>query len=387
MDFELTEAQKMMQSTVREFVEKELPKDFVRKWDSDPNMKWLPKEIIRKAADLGLTAMGVAKEYGGIGGDLMDDVILSMELSRRAVAASFGLHQGMYVRIISEYGSEQQKKEFLPKLANGEIGLCLGLTEPGGGTDLFGALKTTAVAEGDCYVLNGQKTFITGAHVQPYSILLAITDPKATKKTKGTSLFFLDHKLPGVDIRLLHKISMRGAGSNEIYLTDVRIPKSNLIGELNKGFTQLLSLLNPERILCAADTVGIAQGAFEEALEYAKTRTAFGKPIGQFQVLQHWLADMVIEIELARMIVFKAAWLFDLRKPCHLEAAAAKVFASDTACKVTTNAIELFGGAGLMDETDIQRYFRDARQFTFSPISNEMARNFIGELIGLPRSF
>jgi acyl-CoA dehydrogenase len=387
MNFELTETQKMLRATIREFVEKELPKEFVRKWDSDENMTWLPKNILNKAAELGFTAISVPKEYGGLGSDLIDDVILAEEISRRCPAAYFALSAGIFVRLIEEFGNEKQKMEYLPKLATAEIGFCIALTEPGGGTDLIGALKTTAIDDGDDFIINGQKTYISGAHVQPYMVTLAITDKNAPKKSKATSLFLIDRNSPGIEIRPLHKISMRGAGTNEVYFNDVRVPKSNLLGELNKGFSQLMSLLNPERIVCAAQTVGIAQGAYEEALEYAKTRMAFGKPIGQFQVIQHWLADMWIEIELSRLITYKAAWQFANKQPCHLEAAAAKVFAADTAVKVTTNAMEIFAGSGLMVETDIQRYFRDARQFTFSPISNEMARNFIGELSGLPRSF
>jgi acyl-CoA dehydrogenase len=180
---------------------------------------------------------------------------------------------------------------------------------------------------------------------------------------------------------------MRGLGANEIFYTDVKVPKNDLLGEENKGFYHLIKFMNPERINCAAATVGLAQGAFEEALEYAKTRMAFGKPIGQFQTLQHWLADMSIEIELARLMTYKAAWLSSIGEPCYFESAAANSFASETAVKTTSNAMEIFGGAGVTMEYDIQRYFRDARQFTFSPISNEMARNVIGESLGLPRSF
>ena len=287
-------------------------------------MTWLPDEILQKAVALGFNAMHVPVEYGGMGGNLIDEVILAEEVSRRSAAASFGLHMGLFVSLIHAYGNERQKNEYLPKLAKGQIGFCIGLTEPGGGTDVIGALKTTAVSDGDDFIVNGQKTYITGAHVAPYTCALVITDKDAPKKSKGVSLLLIDLKSPGVEIRPLHKISMLGAGSNEVYFTDVRVPKENLLGGLNKGFSQMMILLNPERILTAADTVGIAQGAYEEALEYAKTRTAFGKPIGQFQVLQHWLADMWIEIELSRLITYKAAWLFAQNQPCWMEAAAAR---------------------------------------------------------------
>jgi len=387
MDFEFTEAQKMLRNTVREFVEKELTIEYVRKWDADENMRWLSPEIARKARELGFTAIHVPKEYGGLGGDLIDDVIIVEEVARRSPPAAFGLGGGMFVRLILAHGNEKQKNNYLPKIAKGEIGFCIGLTEPAGGTDLLGAISSTAVPDGDDYVVNGQKIYITGAHVAPYICALVITDKTAAKRTRAMSLFFIDLKSPGIEIRALHKLSMRGAGANEVFFTDVKVSKTNMLGELNKGFYCLITLLNPERIICAATTVGLAQGAYELALDYAKTRTAFGKPIGQFQVIQHWLADMAIEIELGRLMMYKAAWLFAKGQPCYLEAAAAKVCTSEIAVKTTTNAMEIFAGAGVMMESDIQRYFRDARQFTFAPVSNEMARNFIGELLGLPRSF
>lgn len=387
MDFEFSEAQKMLRATVREFVDRELPIEFVRKWDADESMSWMPRQIHLKAVELGLTSCQLPNEYGGTGGDFVDEIIIIEEVSRRSPAAAFGLGGGMFVRLIEAHGNEKQKKEYLPKMAKAETGFCIGLTEPGGGTDLLGALRTTAVEDGDNFVVNGQKIYITGAHVAPYIMTLVITNKDAAKRHRAMSLLIIDLKSPGVEIRPLHKISMRGSGANEVFFTDVRVPKENLLGQLNNGFFQLITLLNPERIVCAATTVGLAQGAFELALDYAKTRTAFGKPIGQFQVLQHWLADMSIEIELARLMTYKAAWLFAKDQPCYFEAAAAKVCASEAAVKTTTNAMEIFAGAGVMAESDIQRYFRDARQFTFAPISNEMARNFIGELMGLPRSF
>jgi acyl-CoA dehydrogenase len=387
VDFEFTESQKMLRSSVREFVERELPVDYIRKWDADENMRWLDLGIHRKAIQLGFAHGSVPKEYGGLGGSFIDEVITVEEVSRRSPCAAFGLGGGMFVRLIHAHASEEQKNNYLPKIARGEIGFCIGLTEPAGGTDLLGAISSTAVADGDEYVVNGQKIYITGAHVAPYICALVITDKAAPKRHKAMSLFFIDLKSKGVEVKPLHKLSMRGSGANEVFFTDVRVPKSNMLGELNKGFYSLVTLLNPERIICAATTVGLAQGAYELAMDYAKSRTAFGKVIGGFQVIQHWLADMAIEIEMGRLMTYKAAWLFENDKPCWFEATAAKICTSETAVKTTTNAMEIFAGAGVMMESDIQRYFRDARQFTFAPISNEMGRNFLGELLGLPRSF
>ena len=388
MDFSFTAEQDAMRSTVRKFVEKELTKEYLRKWDEDENLNWLSPEILKKAAGLGLFAAQVPKEYGGLDGTLIDGVIITEEVGRRSPAASLVLGGGsLYVDLLVEHGTEQQKNAYLPGLAQGEITFAVGLTEPAGGTDLLGALSTSATADGDDYILNGQKVYITGAHMADRIVTLAITDKSASKRSRAMSLFLVDPKSAGLETRLMHKISMRGLGANEVFYTDVRVPKTDLLGELHKGFYHLIKFLNPERIICAAATVGLAQGAFEEALEYAKTRIAFGKPIGQFQTLQHWLADMAVEIEMGRMMTYKAAWLLSVGEPCHFEAAAANAWASETAVKTTTNAMEIFGGAGVTMEYDIQRYFRDARQFTFSPISNEMSRNFIGESLGLPRSF
>ncbi|MDD5311990.1 MAG: acyl-CoA/acyl-ACP dehydrogenase [Dehalococcoidia bacterium] len=388
MEFELTESQKMLQNTVREFVEKEITKEYCRRWDTNhETMDWLDQRIRIKGIELGLFCIAVPKEYGGLGGGMVDEVIIVEQVARRSPTAAFSVGGRMFVELIMQYGTEEQKNEYLPKMANGTIGFAIAITEPAGGTDVLGAMSTTAVSNGDNFIINGQKIYITGAHRADFICTLAITDRNQPKRSKAVSLLFVDRKSKGLEVKPLNKLSMRGAGTNEVFYADVRVPRENLIGELNKGFYQLVSLLNPERIFCAATTVGLAQGAFEDALEYAKSRMAFGKPIGQFQIIQHWLADMAIEIEMGRLMTYKAAWLLDQGKPAYLEAAAAKVCTSEIAVKTTTNAMEIFAGAGVMMETDIQRYFRDARQFTFAPISNEMARNFIGELMGLPRSF
>lgn len=388
MDFSFTEEQEMMRDTIRKFIKKELNKEYIRKWDESDDLHWLSPEKIQKAAEIGLFAKPIPEEYGGLGGDMIDEVIIVEELSRCSPAAAGVLGLGrMYVDLFLEYGTEEQKKAYLPEMANGKLSFAIGLTEPAGGTDLLGAITASAVADGNDYVINGQKLYITGAHVADYIITLVITDKSAAKKSRAMSLFVVDAKSLGLDIRLLRKMSMRGLGTCEVFFTDVRVPKSQLLGNLNEGWYHLIKLLNPERIISAAATVGLAQGAFEEALAYAKDRIAFGKPIGQFQILQHWLADMAVEVEMARLITYKAAWLLATNRPCHFEATAAKTWSSEIAVKTTTNAMEIFAGAGVMMEYDIQRYFRDARQFTFAPISNEMARNFIGELLGLPRSF
>jgi len=377
-----------MRGTVRKFVEKELTKDYIREWDENEDMNWLNPEILEKAVEIGLSAIPVPKEYEGLGGDLIDGVIITEEVGRRSPAAALILGGGrMFVDLLLDHGTEEQKSAYLPEMAKGRLWFAIGLTEPAGGTDLLGAISTLAVADGDDYVINGQKVYITGAHVAQYIVTLVITDKSAAKRSRAMSLFIVDTKSPGLETRLLHKLSMRGLGANEVFYTDVRVPKTNLLGQLNEGWYQLIKFLNPERIICAAATVGLAQGAFEESLDYAKTRLAFGKPIGQFQVLQHWLADMAVEIEMGRLMTYKAAWLSSEGQPCHFEATAAKAWTSEIAVKTTTNAMELFAGAGVMMEYDIQRYFRDARQFTFAPISNEMSRNFLGELLGLPRSF
>jgi alkylation response protein AidB-like acyl-CoA dehydrogenase len=390
MDFGFTEEQTLLRNSMREFVDKEIKGDYARDLDEDPSKMFIDDAMWQKIKGLGIFAASVPEEYGGLGGSFMDDVIIAEEFARGsvAVAMSFGATTGFGARSILFSGNEEQKKYFLPKIAQGEIKFCMAVTEPGGGTDILGALKTIARQDGDHFIVNGQKIFITNAHKADYLLTLVKTDETASKKAKSLSLFLIPVKdNPGIEIVPLKKFTIKGASACEIFFDNATVPAKNMLGELHNGWYELLKTLNHERIMVAALTNGLGQAALEDMVDYAKKREAFGRPIGQYQAIQHKVADTVMELEFAKLITYKAAWLLEQGKPCHLEAAMAKLVSSEMAFKAGTRGLDILAGYGVTLDYDMQRYFRDSRQCTFSPISNEMVRNFIAEQFGLPRSY
>lgn len=390
MDFAFTEEQRLLRDSMREFVNKEIKGDYARDLDEDPSKMFIDDAMWQKIKDLGIFAASVPEEYGGLGGSFMDDVIIAEEFARGsvAVAMSFGATTGFGARSILFSGNEEQKKYFLPKIAQGEIKFCMAVTEPGGGTDILGALKTFAHQDGDHFIVNGQKIFITNAHKADYLLTLVKTDETASRKAKSLSLFLIPVKdNPGIEIVPLKKFTIKGASACEIFFDNVKVPAKNMLGELHNGWYELLKTLNHERIMVAALTNGIGQAALEDMVDYAKKREAFGRPIGQYQAIQHKVADTVMELEFAKLITYKATWLLEQGKPCHLEAAMAKLVSSEMAFNAATRGLDILAGYGVTTDYDMQRYFRDSRQCTFSPISNEMVRNFIAEQFGLPRSY
>jgi acyl-CoA dehydrogenase len=389
MDFDFTQEQKMFRDNLRKFVDKNVKGEYARDLDEDPEKMFIDDVMWQKIKDLGIFAAAVPEEYGGMGGTIMDDVIIAEEFARgsAAVAMSFGATTGFGARSILFAGNEEQKRYFLPKIAEGEIRFAMAVTEPAGGTDILGALKTFAERRGDDFVVNGQKVFITNAHKADYLLTLVKTD-KTAKKTKALSLFLIPVKdNPGIKIVPIKKFTIKGASACEIFFDDAKVPAANLLGELNNGWYELLKTLNHERIIVACLTNGIGQAAFEDMVEYAKTREAFERPIGQYQAIQHKIADTAMELEFAKLITYKAATLLDQGKPCYLEAAMAKLVSSEMAFHAGTRGLDILAGYGCTVEYDMQRYFRDSRQCTFSPISNEMVRNAIAEHYGLPRSY
>jgi alkylation response protein AidB-like acyl-CoA dehydrogenase len=390
MDFGFTEEQKLLRESMREFVNKEIKGEYARDLDEDPSKMFIDDAMWQKIKNLGIFAASVPEEYGGLSGSFMDDVIIAEEFARGscAVAMSFGATTGFGARTILFSGNEEQKKYFLPKIAQGEIKFCMAVTEPGGGTDILGALKTVAQQDGDNFIVNGQKIFITNAHKADYLLTLVKTDETASKKAKSLSLFLIPVKdNPGIEIIPMKKFTIKGASACEIFFDNAKVPEKNMLGELHNGWYELLKTLNHERIIVAALTNGLGQAALEDMVDYAKKREAFGRPIGQYQAIQHKIADTALELELAKLITYKATWLLETGKPCHMEAAMAKLFSSEMAFRAGARGLDVLAGYGVTTDYDMQRYFRDSRQCTFSPISNEMVRNFIAEQYGLPRSY
>ena len=387
MDFSFTEEQELMRTAVREFCEKEITSEKIREWEE--TLDFMPQEVWDKAAAMGLFAASIPETYGGDGADMVTAMVGFEEISKASTAVALGVGAtiGFGTRPIVELGSEEQKQGFLPQIAEGKLKFSLALTEPAGGTDVLGAISTYADSDGDDFVLSGQKIYITGAHVADYLTTVAITDRENPKRSHALSIILVPADSPGIDIRIIPKVSTHCCGSCEVFYDNVRVPKTNLLGTLNNGWYDVLSTLNPERIGVAMISVGLAEKVFEDCLAYSKQREAFGKPIGQFMIIQHYLADMAVGIENARNLVYKCAWLADTGRPYHIEATMAGLYASQMALDASTVGMEIFGGYGVTMEADIQRYWRDSQQMVFSPISNEMSKNFIAQCYGLPKSF
>lgn len=386
MDFSLTEEQQMMRDAMEKFCKNELNKEYV-KW-MDENVDFPPEELWQKFVDMGMFRANVPVEYGGDGVGQLDQMISFEPVCKASmsVALAVGTTTGFGTRFIADMGSEEQKKAYLPQLAEGKLKMCMALTEPGGGTDILGALKTFAEDKGDVWVINGQKMFITGAHVSDYLITICKTE-KDAKPSRSLSVFLVPGNAQGITINKVQKISCHHCDSVEVVFEDVVIPKENLLGSRGNGWYESLSVLNPERIGVAMMGVGLIAAAYEDAFQYVQEREAFGGPIARFQILQHYLADMYINLENSRNLTYKAAWLCDQGLPYHLEATMAKLVAADGALHATTHGAEILGGYGICNEYSMQRYLRDALQIQFSPISNEMSRNMLMQFQGLPKSW
>jgi acyl-CoA dehydrogenase len=285
------------------------------------------------------------------------------------------------------YGTDEQKQRFLPAIAKGEARLSIGFTEPGGGTDLLGGMRTHATRTEDGWLISGNKTWCSSAHVADYILLLARTDRNVEKRHQGLTLFLVPGKAEGLQVSEIPKLGMRSLGSCDVGLDEVFVPDDLVLGEPGRAWYMLLPTLNNERIMLASFCVGILDGILEDVLAFVKEREAFGRKIGGFQILQHYIADIAMWRHQAELLVYEAATLLSEGKDCFMETSAAKVQASEYAVKAADLAIQILGGMGYSAETDAQRYWRDARLFRIGPVTNEMARNSIAELLGLPRSF
>jgi alkylation response protein AidB-like acyl-CoA dehydrogenase len=389
MDFELDGEMEMFRASVREWVDKEAPKDWAR--DLERREHEYPFELWEKLAAAGFHGIGVPEEYGGQGGDVVTQMILARELARTlgGLAWIWGITSFAGVKSIGLYGSDEQKQRFLPEIAEGNIRFAAGFTEPEGGTDVLGAMKTMAVRDDAAggWRVSGSKLWCSSAHVADYILLLARSETNVEKRHHGLTLFVMPAKSEGVTITELPKLGMRSMGSCEVGLDNVLVSDDLVLGEPGKAWYMLLPTLNNERIVLASFCCGILDGVLEDALAYMQQREAFGRKIGQFQILQHYVADIAMWQEQAELMVLKAAWLQSQGKECYQESNMAKVVASEYAVQAADLGIQIYGGMGYSAETDMQRYWRDARLFRIGPVTNEMARNSIAENLGLPRSF
>jgi acyl-CoA dehydrogenase len=386
LNFDCGEQKELLRQEIRKLVERECPRDYVREMDEKEEF---PRRVWNALAEAGYLSIPIDSQYGGSGGDILDMVIVVEEMAKKSasIALTFMMSSCFGAKALTFAGNERQKQDLLPRLARGQIMFAISLTEPDGGTDVLNAMRTTARAEGDTFIINGSKVWTTCAHLADYMVVYARSNPHATKKTQGITTFLVDPKTPGIEIRKMNKLGIRATSSFEVFYNDVRVPRQNILGRLDYGFYDLLPMLNNERILVAAICLGLAQAAFADALEYARQRHASGRPIGQFQAIQHELARTATDIELAKLITYKAAWLQSLGRECGQEANMAKLVAANTACQAADRGMQILGGYCYSMEFDMQRYWRDSRLYRIAPITDEMVLNFIGERLGLPRSF
>lgn len=386
MDFALTDEQELFRASVREWVEAEYPKARALELDASDDY---PFELHQAMADAGFHAVGLPEEYGGAGGDVIAQCLLARELARSlaGMAMLYTINSFAGGKSVGLYGTPEQKRRLLPDLAAGRTRFAIAVTEPAGGTDLLGAMRTTATPVEGGWVLNGNKVWSTQAHVADHLLVLARTDRDVAKSSQGTTLFLVSRPSPGLEVTTLPKLGLRPVGSCAVSMQDVFVPDDDVLGEPGDAWGQLLGTLNNERIITAAVSLGILDGVIEEAVRYAREREAFGKPIAQFQVIQHRIADMLVAQNSAQLTVFDAAWRQSRGMPCGMQANLARLAACEAAVKAADDGIQIFGGMGYSTETQMQRYWRDARLFRIGPISDEMTRNTIAEMIGLPRSF
>ena len=357
MHLELTDEQRMLEQTVREFAQAEV-KPLARHLDETGEF---PRETFRKAAELGLTGVALPEEYGGAGFDQVSYAIVIEEISR--VCASTGVilsvQNSLYCDPLFRYGTDEQKKRLLVPFTRGEKIGCYALTEPQAGSNAA-ALATRAVRKGDRYVVNGTKAWITNGGVADAAIVYVNTHPE--KGEKGITALVVEKEMPGFKVgKEEKKLGINATACVELSFTDCEVPVENRIGAEGEGYKVALSTLDGGRIGIAAQAVGIAQGAFDEALQYAQQRTAFGQPIANFQAIQFMLADMATEIDAARLLTRKAAWKHDSGGRFTMEASIAKLFASEMSTRVTHKAIQVHGGYGYSREYPVERMYRDAR--------------------------
>lgn len=387
MDFELDQETVMFRDSVRKWVDKECPKDWCRGLERREHE--YPQELWDKLTAEGFQGLGVAEEYGGMGGDIVIQAIFMREFARNAAGLGWiwGITAFSGTSAISVHGTEQQKRLFLPQMAAGKLRTAMSFTEPGGGTDLLGGLKTSATKVEGGWVLNGEKTWSTCADTADYLLLIARSDKNVTRRSDGLSLFFVPRTSKGITTTPLDKLGMRALNSCAVHLDNVFVPDDLLLGEAGKAWKESTKTLNSERIMNAAMCLGMIDGVLEDAIAHMTTRRAFGKLIGEFQSLQHYVANIAMSQKQSELMLYQTAWLQANGKPCAMEAAMTKTLVSEYACQAADQGISILGGMGYSAETDMQRYWRDARLLRIGPISNEMARNMIAEGLGLPRSF
>jgi alkylation response protein AidB-like acyl-CoA dehydrogenase len=379
MDFRPTEEQALLRRTVREFAEAEIG-PHVLEWDEAQHF---PMDLLPKLTALGLMGIQFPEQYGGAAMSAVDYCICIEEIARvcPAIALSVAAHNGLCTSHIAMFGNDQQKQRYLPRLIAGEVLGAWGLTEAGAGSDAA-AMRTTATRQGECWVLNGAKNFITHGSIGGVMVVMAVTD--RTSGHRGISAFVVEHGTPGMRPgKKENKLGMRASDTSEVVFEDCRVPQTQLLGQEGQGFINTLQVLDAGRIGIAALSVGLAQGAYEAARRYAIERRQFGQPIAAFQAIQWKLADAATKIEAARLLTYRAAYLKDLGMRTTRESSMAKLYASEMAVRVADDCVQIHGGYGFVKDYPAEKYFRDVKLLTIGEGTSEIQRLVIArQLLG-----
>ncbi|RLA83589.1 MAG: acyl-CoA dehydrogenase [Deltaproteobacteria bacterium] len=379
MEFELTEEQRDIKKAAKEFAEGEFDRELARELEQKHEFPW---EIWRKACELGFVGIHFPEEFGGGGYGIFENVLVVEEFCRVDSGIGIALSLSDFAsEVILRFGTKEQKEKYLIPLTQGKAISAGGFTEPDHGSDIT-LMSTQAVKEGDEFVINGTKTFITNGVIADYVVVLCQTDFDASPTYRGQSTIVVEKGTPGFEATEVgEKMGIKMTSTAELSFRDVRVPAGNLVGEENRGFYQVLEFFDESRIEIAAQAVGIAQGAYERALQYAKERTQFGRKIAEFQAIQHKLAEMATKIETARLLLYKAAWNFDQGRIDPKLTSMAKFYAGRVAVEVADEAIQIFGGYGYIADYDVERFYRDARITEIYEGTREIQKNTIASAI------
>jgi len=376
MEFKLTPEQQEIKRAVKEFAEKEFTPELALEYDQKEEF---PMQLYKKAAALGFTSMRIPEQYSGQGLGVLEDCLVVEEMCRvdPGLGVAISLGNLMIPDVLLKHGNEEHKGKYIPPLAKGDKIAAAAFTEPEHGSDIT-KMDTTAVKQGSEWVINGAKEFITNATTADTFIILCQSDPNAQPTYRGQTLFLAEKGMPGLDATKLHgKMGIKPCVTGSLALSDLKVPETNIVGDLNRGFYYTLELFDGTRITVAAQAVGMAQGAFEKALAYAKTRKQGGQPIIAYQGISHKLADMAIKIESARLLMLKAAWLYDKEKPNPAATSMAKAYAGRVAMEVTDDAIQIFGGYGYLADYHVERFHRCAKITELYEGTTEVQKNTI----------
>jgi acyl-CoA dehydrogenase len=380
MDFSFTQDQEDLRAHVRELLDHVCPPEYAENCD---NEKKPPHEAYNALAKQGWFGLAIPTEYGGTGGSAMDLAILLEETGRHFEELAMWLFRtltyGGYA--VLQHGSTEQKNNLLPKVARGELSFCFGLTEPNSGSDAA-ALTTRAKAVEGGYVIDGQKVFTSGMDISDYCLLVTRTTA-GEKKQQGITNFLVDTKLEGIDVRKIPTLGQRAIGTTQVFYSNVKVPSSALLGEVDRGWDAVDAYLWYERLCLSAARTGAATAAFDYALDYAKGRKQFGKPIGSFQAISHKLADMKMMLDVSRTLVYRFAWLMSEGKATRTDAAVLKLYTGETYKAVSDLGLQILGGYGYCDEYPMQRFFRDSRLAIIGGGTSEIQRNIIARGLGL----